>query len=167
MATAPDVRNYSIPRGTVSFTPTNGSPTDLGNCTQFRYTADITKLDHYSSMAGIRTKDKSVVTQLGATISMVLDEINQFNMALFVLGDTDTTGAIGGLTNTTLTGSLSFTGTNDVGSQVNFTGNVQFQPGGDFNMIVENEWQNIPLNAEVLASGGTYGSWTIEDEPTA
>ena len=38
MSTAPNVNNYSIPRGTVSFTPTGGSLTVLGNCPQFRYT---------------------------------------------------------------------------------------------------------------------------------
>src|SRR5512139_436436 len=104
MVASPSTRNYSIPRGTVTFTPDGGSQTNLGNCTQLRYTADITKLDHFSSMAGIRTKDRSVVTQLGATISLVLDEINKFNLALFILGDTATTGDIEGLTNTTLTG---------------------------------------------------------------
>ena len=49
MSTAPNVNNYSIPRGTVTFTPTGGSLTVLGNCPQFRYTADVTKLDHFSS----------------------------------------------------------------------------------------------------------------------
>lgn len=166
MSTAPNVNNYSIPRGTVTFTPTGGSLTTLGNCTQFRYTSDVTKLDHFSSQVGIRVKDRSVVTQLGATIAMVLDEINAFNLSLYLLAETGT-ATMGGLTNTDLTGELVFTGANDIGSQVNFTGQVQFQPGGDFDMIVENEWQTIPLNAEVLISAGAYGEWTIDDQVTA
>ena len=166
MSTAPNVNNYSIPRGTVQFTPTGGSVTVLGNCPQFRYTADVTKLDHFSSQEGIRIKDRSVVTQLGATIAMVLDEINEFNLSLFLLAETGTS-SLGGLTNTDLTGLLEFTGTNDIGSQVNFSGQVSFLPGGDMDFIVENDWQTIPLNAEVLVSAGAYGEWTIEDQATA
>ncbi|HET7376546.1 MAG TPA: hypothetical protein VFK30_07550 [Anaerolineae bacterium] len=135
--------------------------TTLGNCTSFIYTPDVQKLDHFSSQQGIRVKDLSVVTQLGATIKMILDEINEFNLSLFVLAEGNTTGSMGGLTKTDLEGTLTFTGTNSVGSQVTFTGLVQFQPGGDFNMITENDWQTIPLNAEVLSSAGSYGTWTV------
>lgn len=166
MATSPNIYNYSIPRGTVTFTPTGGSLTSLGNCTQFRYTADVTKLDHFSSMAGIRTKDRSVVTQLGATVAMILDEINEYNMSLFILAE-GTTSTMLGLSKTDLTGQLDFTGTNDIGAQVQFSGLVQFQPGGNLDLIVENAWQTIPLNAEVLASGGGYGEWTVGDPTTA
>lgn len=166
MATAPNVKNYTIPRGTAVFTPTAGSPITLGNITQFRYSADVTKLDHFSSQAGIRTKDRSVVTQLGATIAMIVDEINEDNMALFLLADTGTS-SLGGLTNTNFEGTLVFTGTNDIGSQVNLTAKVQLQPGGEINLITENDWMNIPLNAEVLLDAGAYGVWTIDDEPTA
>ncbi len=166
MSTAPNTNNYSIPRGTVSFTPTGGSLTVLGNCPQFRYTSDVTKLDHFSSQQGIRVKDRSVVTQLAATIAMVLDEINEFNLSLYLLAETGTS-SMGGLTNTDLSGVLSFTGTNDIGSQVNFTGHINFLPGGDLNMIVESEWQTIPLNAEVVQFGGAYGEWTIDDQVTA
>ncbi len=155
MATSPNVSNYSIPRGVVHF---NG--VHLGDCTQFQYTANITKLDHFSSMAGIRTKDKSVISELGATIALVLDEINDYNVSLFLLAE-GSTATMGGLTNTDLSGSLTFTGTNDVGNQVTFVGSVQLQPGGNFDLIVANDWQKIPLNAEVLLSGGAYGEWTV------
>ena len=166
MSTAPNVNNYSVPRGTVQFTPTGGSVTVLGNCPQFRYTSNIEKLDHFSSQVGIRVKDRSVPVQLGATIAMVLDEINEFNLSLYLLAEAGT-ATMGGLTNTDLAGLLEFTGTNDIGSQITFSGQIQFQPGGDLDLIVENDWQTIPLNAEVLISGGSYGEWTIEDQATA
>lgn len=166
MSTAPNVKNYTIPRGTAVFTPDGGSAITLGNITQFRYSADVTTLDHFSSQAGIRTLDRSVVTQLGATIAMIVDEINEENMAMFLLSDTGTS-SLGGLTNTNLTGTLVFTGTNDIGSQVNLTAKVQMQPGGEINLITENDWMNIPLNAKVQLDAGAYGVWTIDDEPTA
>ncbi len=166
MSTAPNVNNYSIPRGVCTFTPTGGSETTLGNVTQFRYTSDVTKLDHFSSQVGIRVKDRSVVTQLGATIAMILDEINEFNLSLYLLAETGTS-SLGGLTNTDLSGELEFTGTGDIGSQMTFIGQIQFQPGGDLDLIVENDWQVIPLNAEVLISSGAYGQWTVTDQATA
>lgn len=165
MSTAPNVKNYTIPRGTAVFTPDGGSAITLGNITQFRYSADVTTLDHYSSQAGIRTLDRSVVTQLGAAIAMIVDEINEDNMSMFLLSDAGTS-SLGGLTNTNLTGTLVFTGTNDIGSQVNLTAKVQMQPGGEINLITENDWMNIPLNAKVQLDSGAYGVWTIDDEPT-
>lgn len=166
MATAPNIKNYTIPRGTAVFTPDGGSAVTLGNITQLRYSADVTTLDHFSSQAGIRTMDRSVVTQLGATISMVVDEVNEANMSLFLLADTGTS-SIGGLTNTNLLGTFVFTGTNDIGSQVNLTCKMQLQPGGELNMITENDWMSIPLNGKVLLDSGAYGVWEIDDEPTA
>ena len=58
---------------------------------------------------------------------MVLDEINEFNLSLYLLAESGTS-SMGGLTNTDLTGILVFTGTNDIGSQVNFTGQINSCP---------------------------------------
>src|SRR5512139_159160 len=119
MATAPSITNYAIPKGVVTYTPTGGSLTQLGNCSNFTYTPDVVKKDHFSSMAGIRTKDLSVVSQLAATIKMVLDEINEFNLSLFLLAESGT-ASLGGLTDTNLTGELVFTGGNDIGPLMTF-----------------------------------------------
>jgi len=167
MATAPSTSNYTIPKGAVHFTPTGGSRTHLGNCFNFTYTADVTKKDHFQSMSGIRTKDLSVVTQLGATIKMSLDEINEFNLALFLLAETGT-ASMGGLTNTQLKGKLEFTGANAIGNLMTFTGQVQMLPGGDMSLVTDtDDFQVIPLNAEVLLDSGAYGVWTVEAQPTA
>lgn len=167
MATSPNVSNYAIPKGIVSFTPDGGSKTDLGNCSNFTYTADVTRKDHFSSRAGIRTKDLSVVSQLGATIKFTLDEINETNLGLFLLAETGTS-SLGGLTNTQLTGTLEFAGANDIGPQLTFTGKVQLQPGGDMSLVTDSDdWQTIPINAEVLLDSGAYGTWDIQDQPTA
>jgi hypothetical protein len=167
MATAHSVTNYAIPKGVVTFTPTGGSEVDLGNCSNFTYTADVTKKDHFSSREGIRTKDYSVVSQLGATIKLTLDEINETNLGLFLLAETGTS-SLGGLTDTQRTGELVFTGANSVGPQMTFTGKVQLQPGGDMSLVTDSDdWQTIPINAEVLSDGGAYGQWTVTDQPTA
>lgn len=164
MATAPNTSNYAIPKGIVTYTPDGGSLTDLGNCSNFTYTPDVTKKDHFSSRSGIRTKDLSVVSQLAATIKLTLDEINEFNLSLFLLAESGTS-SLGGLTDTSLSGTLTFTGHNDIGPLTTFTGKVQFQPGGDMSLVTDtDDWQTIPLNAEVLLYAGSYGVWTVEEQ---
>ncbi len=168
MPNAPDIRNYSIPRGTFQFTPTGGSATVLGNVRDCVYTPDITKKDHFSTQVGIRVKDLSVVSQLGANMKMTLDELTDFNLAMYLLGDLETTGTIGALTSTTITGTLAMTGTNTVGPTLNFTGLVSLQPAGDLTLVQDgDDWLGIPVTAEVLSSSGAYGHWTIVDQPTA
>ncbi len=168
MATAPSIRNYAIPRGTFAFTPEGGSATVLGNVRDCVYTPDITKKDHFSTQVGIRTKDLSVISQLGANMKMTLDELTDFNLALYLLGDLSTSGGIGALTNTTIVGTLVMTGTNTIGPMLGFTGLVSLIPAGDLTLVQDgDDWLGIPVSAEVLASGGAYGVWTTEDQPTA
>ena len=58
----------------------------MGNCTEFEFTPEIEKLDHFSSREGVRTKDKSVVLQKSGTVRLVLDEWSVENLKLAVLG---------------------------------------------------------------------------------
>jgi hypothetical protein len=165
MSAAPNVNNYSILRGTFTFTPTGGSAIVLGDVRDCTYTPAVTKLDHFSHQAGIRIKDRSVVVELGASMKLTLDEINDANMAMFLLGDTQTSGSIGGLTNPDLSGVLTMTGTNAVGTKVSFTGKVNLLPAGDLAMVADTAaWAGLPISAEVLLDSGAYGVWTLTDQ---
>ena len=73
MSLAPSVNNYSIGRGTFTFTPEGGGATVLGNVRTAVYAPQVTKKDHFSTQTGIRIKDLSVVSTLGATINLTLD----------------------------------------------------------------------------------------------
>ena len=92
MASSTD--NYSLGKGVVSFNQKiNGihqGYLDLGNCTDFTFSTDITKLDHYSSRGGLRAKDKSVISEIAPTIAFTLDEVNSDNLALLTLADKTT-----------------------------------------------------------------------------
>lgn len=98
-------------------------------------------------------------------MKMTLDEINDFNTAMFLLGDTATTGQIGGLTNPELSGVLTMTGTNAIGTKVHFTGKVNLLPAGDLVMVQDTAaWAGLPISAEVLLDAGAYGLWTLTDQ---
>ena len=175
MPTSPNVHNYHIGKGIVSFKETGTSTfVDLGNAPKFIYTPTVDKLEHFSSREGVKTKDFTAVTQVGATIKVTLDEITGNNLAFFALAEqgTDTDGNItlSGLTKTQFDGEMQVEGTNDIGQHVNWQGTVSFVPSGDFSFITdEDNWTLIQIEAEVMkGADGSFGIWTIIDEtPTA
>jgi hypothetical protein len=171
MPTSPSVQNYHIGKGIVSFKETGGSTfTDLGNAPSFTYTPTIEKLEHFSSREGVKTKDFTAVTTVGATITFTLDEITAENLAIFALAEMDTTvpGAVSlsGLTKTEFTGDIKVEGTNDIGQKVDFLATVSFVPSGDFSFITdEDNFSVITIEAEVQKDAdGAFGVWTVHDE---
>jgi hypothetical protein len=169
MPTSPNVQNYHIGKGIVTFKET-GSATfiDLGNAPSFVYSPNVEKKEHFSSREGIKTKDFTAITQISATIKVTLDEITPENLAMFALGDLASDGTITGLTKAEFTGTLKVVGTNDIGQHVGWTGDISFVPSGDFSFITDSDdFSTLELEAEVQkADDGSFGTWTVE-EPTA
>jgi hypothetical protein len=171
MPVSPDVTNYHIAKGIVSFKETGGTAfTDLGNAPSFVYTPAVTKLDHFSSRTGVKTKDFVAITQVGASIKFTLDEITGLNLTFFALSDTDTTVpgeiTLSGLSKAVFTGDIKVVGTNDIGQKVDFTATVMFVPQGDFNFVTDkDEFTVITIDAEVQknATDGSFGTWTVHD----
>lgn len=90
MATAPNVENYALGKGMLYFDrKVSGVSTGeraLGNAPSFTLAVTIDKLDHYSSMARIKAKDRQVVQQVNPSIKFTLDELDPENLALLSLG---------------------------------------------------------------------------------
>jgi hypothetical protein len=171
MPTSPNVNNYHIGKGIVSFKETGESVfRDLGNAPSFVYTPTIEKLEHFSSREGVKTKDFTAITQVAATIKVTIDEITGENLAYFALAEqgTDTDGNItlSALTKTEFVGEIKVVGTNDIGQQVDFLATVSFVPDGDFSFITaEDEFTILELTAEVQKDPtGHFGIWTVRDE---
>jgi hypothetical protein len=90
--TAPNTSNYSIGKGIlyIDLSQTFSGKTgwiDLGNVTAIDFAIKVTKLDHFSSRSGVKTKDQSVITERAATISFTMDELTAQNLSLAVMGD--------------------------------------------------------------------------------
>jgi hypothetical protein len=85
--------NYTVGKGRVYFSkfragtqiPEGFLP--LGNAPELNLTAEPQMLDHFSSQEGIRQKDKSILLELTMTGSLILDDIQLSNLALFFLGE--------------------------------------------------------------------------------
>jgi len=171
MPASPNVQNYHIGKGIVSFKETGASVfTDLGNAPSFQYTPTVEKLEHFSAREGVKTKDFTAITQAGATITFTLDEITGLNLSFFSLAETstDTDGnvTLAGMSKVEFTGDIKVVGTNDIGQKVDFIATVSFVPSGDFNFITsEDEFSVLTIEAEVQRdANGAFGQWTIRDE---
>jgi hypothetical protein len=172
MATSPNVKNYHIGKGIVSFKESGGATfTDLGNAPSFIYTPTVTKKEHFSSREGVRTKDFTAITELGATVKFTLDEITGYNLAFFALAEVSTgTGGeiiLSGLSKALFTGDIKVVGTNDIGEHVDFIATVSFVPAGDFRFITDaDNFSTIEIEAEVQKdTSGAFGIWTIHTIP--
>ena len=168
MGTSPDVLNYYIGKGVVSIKlDGEASYREVGNVPDFELTPEIEKLEHFSSMSGVRTKDRSVATTVGGTLRIVLDEFTAENLQLAVNGsvETDSEGdqAISILALSELKGAVIFVGANDVGQQIDIhLLSVDFSGGSPVNLI-SNEWGQIEITGELLSVAGDFGTMTVRD----
>ncbi len=103
-------KNYTLGRGKVSFsrfktgTQVPAGFYYIGNTTEFNLTIESETLDHFSSDEGIREKDDSVPLEVTRTGSLITDNIDPKNVALFFFGtDSTVTQAVVASSTETLT----------------------------------------------------------------
>lgn len=174
-ATAPDINNYFVGKGYIKFLAEGGTDyVHLGNAPEVEWTPNLDPLDHFSAMAGVRVKDRKIIREKSATLRVVLEELNPFNLGMVLLGDvTDpvapaTTTTIDIMSLSEIKGSMRFVGANDVGPRIQYDWpNVSITPSGSINLISD-EWGQMEITAEVLgdATTGSFGTatWDITDE---
>jgi len=114
-------------------------------------------LPHFSSRVGVRKKDLVVVTELEATLSLVLEELTARNMAIALLGNyTDSppgTWTIDMFSQPLFYAALKFVDTSSVGPQWMATFPlVLFTPTKALSLIASGAgaWSTIDLQADVL-----------------
>ena len=171
---APDVGNLTVSKGVLTF-KAEGEVAfrDLGNAPEIELTLDITTLDHYTSRAGVRSKDHQVVLERTGTVRFVLEEWVPANLALWGMGTVDELAAGGPsfdiMSEDAISGELKFTGTNEVGVQVIVhLHNIRITPSASLNLIQDDDWGGIEVTAEVLLSQSTskFGTMQVINIPS-
>lgn len=153
--TSPNVDNYYIGKGKVYIKLTDDADyIDIGNVPEFEFTPEIEKLDHFSSRAGVRSKDKSVVLEKAATLRMVMEEWTARNLALALLGAVDASNpdevTIEIFSLSAISAQVKFVGANDVGPKWTFEfPMVEFTPSAAINPISD-EWGQIEITGDIL-----------------
>lgn len=154
---SPNVGNYRIGKGRFEF-KREGSVDfrHMGNGPASEFTPSIERLDHFSSMEGVKEKDASIVLERGGQLTLTLEEWTPDNMALAILGTIDE-AAVGGPTveifdEDAIEGELRFISNNDYGPRWNLTWyRVSFIPSAALS-VISDEWSQIEIEAEVLVS---------------
>lgn len=88
----PNVENYVLGRGSLYYSPWNETTLQyeaerhLGNSPEVSFQASVDRLDHFSSMSGIKAKDKTAVQQASPKLSFTLEEFVAENWKLLAYG---------------------------------------------------------------------------------
>lgn len=171
--TSPNVDNYYVGKGIVKIKlPGDVAAVDVGNVPELEFEAEIERLDHFTSRAGIRSKDKSIVLEKGGTLRIVFEEWTPRNLALALLGIADESDpaavTVSVLSESSVVCQVEFTGTNDVGPKWNFVfPRVEFVPSGTLGLIQDDDWGQIEVEGEVLYDEATSSFGTATADFTA
>lgn len=161
--------NYTLGRGKVYFsrfiagTQTPEGYRYVGNTPEFNLTIEQETLDHFSSDAGIREKDESVPLEVTRQGTMIMDDIQAENVALFFFGSasTITQSSTPGQSDTSITAKLGKTfqigRTASKPDGVRAISNVTVTGTGGTPSYVENTDYTIDLDRGLITfiSGGT------------
>jgi len=150
MANPHSTDNYVIGKGKLQIAEfVSGAPgtyVDVGNCPRFELEPALTRLPHYSSRSGYRTKDKNPITEVNYNVAFDLDEIAATNMKIFMMGT-----LVEGFKVYGQEFALRFTSDNPTGpNYVVDCWRVTLSPGGPVQLVGE-DWMIMSFTGEGLA----------------
>jgi hypothetical protein len=162
LVASPSTTNYFQGTGYATWTPTGGSPRDLGNIVECELTPSVDKLEHKKTRGGSKKTDFTQYNNQAVQIRIVLDEITAANLAMMFMSEVETSGSdevISIMSVSTITGALTFTGDNNVGNKVSGSfPSVSFGPTGSFSPISGDDFGQIEITGDLLAVEATDGS---------
>lgn len=166
---SPNIGNYVVGRGIgyVKLVPPSLSPdanfVDVGNITEFTFLVKPTRLEHYSSRIGVRKKDLVVVTEVAATLTMILEEFTARNLGMAVLG-APVGGTVTILSEPLIYAAFKFVSTNVIGPQFTYTFPLcLFTPTKAISLLPTGSgtWGSMDFEADVLFDDVSGGFGTI------
>lgn len=171
MPGSPDVKNYYIGTGIVSFKATADTAfRDLGNVAKVTLKPVLTTKEHNTSRAGSRSVDRTLVTARKVEVTLDIEEITPENLALFWSGDMAVVSlkkTITLFTHNSIIGELKFHGTNGVGSQYDVDLlRVEFVPSNQMDLI-GTDLMSLTLTGVASQVGGSFGTITEMAEEAA
>lgn len=164
MAASPSPLNYYFGKGNVYFTPTGGAERHIGNVPSFKIQPSREKLEHFSSMAGVKEKDDTVTVSKSGTVSITGDEYTLENLQIGLFGGAISTNTAGDRSmelygSDEVTGVLRFTGSNTKGNTFEIIVNkVNFDPA-EIDLISD-EYGQMELTGEMQTVNSSFGTVT-------
>jgi hypothetical protein len=176
--TSPNIGNYVVGRGIgyVKLVPpsytSDANYVDCGNITEFTFQVKPTRLDHFSTRVGVRKKDLVVVTEVAATLTVVMEEFTARNLAFAVLGQPAEsppgTYVVSILSQPLVYASFKFVSTNIVGPQWTYLFPLcLFTPSKAISLLPtgSGSWGSLDFECDVLydQTTGLFGTGTATD----
>jgi hypothetical protein len=165
--TSPNTANYTVGKGNVYIkrAGVDASRRHMGNVLEMEFTPELEKLEHFSSMEGVKERDKSVVISKKGSLRIVYDEMSPENHAIALMGAISEGGSGGDVnidifSESEITCELWYEGNNDIGPKYNaYFGSVSFIPSGALPFISE-EWMTVEITGDVNKVNNTFGTLT-------
>lgn len=162
---SPNILNYTVGKGGV-FVRLTGETNfrHIGNCPNFSFTPEIEELEHFSSMDGTKTVDRTIVLSKKGTLNVTFEEMTPENLRIALLGGDISTESGGDMefsifSNNAIRAEVKFVGSNDVGPREEwYFPAVDFIPSDEIPVISE-EWRQIGISGKVSAVNGAFGTW--------
>jgi hypothetical protein len=171
---SPNTGNYYVGRGIAYVkliaptAPTDATYIDCGNVTEFTFQVKPTRLEHYSTRVGVRKKDLVVVTEVAATLTVIMEELTARNLGMAVLGNIQNTmppaGTISILSQPLIYAAFRFVNTNAVGPQYTYDFPVcLFTPTKAIGLLPTGSgtWGTLDFEADVLFDNVSSSFGTI------
>ncbi|WP_027521760.1 hypothetical protein [Bradyrhizobium sp. Ec3.3] len=164
---SPDIRNYTVGKGIAALKLIDlaeSTFSDMGNCPAFEFTPELETLDHFSSRAGVKSKDRTVVISKSGTLKITAEEWTTRNMSIVLLGEAsvDSSGrtVIDIFSKNSIAAEVKFTGTNEIGQKFEWHFlRVEFVPSSAISPISD-EWGQLEITGNVVAVNGKFGTVT-------
>lgn len=160
---SPNIVNYTVGKGSVHIRVSGDTNfRHIGNCPVFSFTPTIEKLEHFSSMAGVKTKDRTEILSKSGTLNITFEEMTPENLRLALLSAAPVDGSGGDqildiFTQSAIRCEVKFVGNNDIGPKYEVLFHqVDFIPSGEIPWISE-EWMQVELEGECAAVNGSFG----------
>ncbi len=161
MANPPSTNNLIIGKGNLYIAVRSGGAIQayehMGNCASIEIENAVEKLPHYSSMAGLRQKDKNPVIQTDYMLNITAEEIAAENLRRFCLGG-GSGNDIYAMQNAQQEYAMRYISNNPIGPNQTWDfWRGTLTPNGAMALIGE-EWMNMPIMFEGLADTALHAS---------
>lgn len=169
MAFPPSTNNYAIGKGKLYIADFSTSPNwkPMGNCPSIEIEPQVERLEHFSSMSGLKNRDKYPVVQAKYTVNFDADEICAENLTVFLQGSLSGSGLYG-LQNTDKEYSLKFVSDNPIGQNSTWTFHRCVIANNGAMSLIGDDWMTMSFTAEGLADPSNTSSpyFTVEFSST-
>ncbi len=136
--------------------------THVGNVPKFSLTPKLEKLQHFSSMTGVKTLDKTAFVSKQAEVEITLEEFTPENLIIALLAEATTNTSGDTLYDLFAIGSVErmvkLTGTNDFGAKMEVILPRVFFAVDKVVDFIGDTWGSFVLTGDVLLENGSFGT---------